>query len=81
MKILIANPGSTSLKFKLYEFPQETILATGKIERMSADHSPYAIKVGSQSISGEVPLADYSAGVRWLLSVLMAMIALYHIYS
>ncbi|MEI7634236.1 MAG: acetate/propionate family kinase [bacterium] len=71
MKILIANPGSTSLKFKLYEFPQETIIATGKIERMSEEQSPYAIKTGGQNISGSVSLADYAAGARWLLSVLM----------
>lgn len=36
MKILICNAGSTSLKFKLYEMPQGTVLARGKVERVGA---------------------------------------------
>ena len=38
IKILICNAGSTSLKFKLYEMPDRTLLAQGKVERVgSAD--------------------------------------------
>ena len=33
--ILIVNPGSTSLKFKLIAFPGERILASGKLERVT----------------------------------------------
>ena len=36
MKILIGNAGSTSLKFKLYEMPEERILCTGKVERVGS---------------------------------------------
>lgn len=36
MKILVCNAGSTSLKFKLYEMPQCTVLATGKVERVGS---------------------------------------------
>lgn len=34
MKILICNPGSTSLKFKLWEMPGEKMLAQGRVERI-----------------------------------------------
>jgi len=34
MNILVCNVGSTSLKFKLYEMPAQTALASGKIERV-----------------------------------------------
>ena len=38
MKILVCNAGSTSLKFKLYDMPAETVLAKAGIERVgSAD--------------------------------------------
>ena len=43
MKILVSNVGSTSLKFKLFEMPQETVLCTGKAERVgSADDAIFA---------------------------------------
>ena len=36
MKILVCNVGSTSLKFKLYEMPEKTVYATGKVERVGS---------------------------------------------
>ena len=36
MKVLVCNAGSTSLKFKLYEMPACTVLATGKVERVGS---------------------------------------------
>lgn len=36
MKVLVCNAGSTSLKFKLYEMPETTVLATGKVERVGS---------------------------------------------
>lgn len=37
MKILVCNAGSTSLKFKVYAFPEETVLARGRVERVGAE--------------------------------------------
>lgn len=37
MKVLVCNAGSTSLKFKLFDMPQEKVLATGKIERVGSE--------------------------------------------
>lgn len=34
MRILVANAGSTSLKFKLFDYPDAKILAKGKVERV-----------------------------------------------
>ena len=36
MKVLAANVGSTSLKFKLFEMPEETALCEAKIERVGS---------------------------------------------
>lgn len=36
MKVLVCNAGSTSLKFKLYEMPACTVLATGKVEQVGS---------------------------------------------
>lgn len=34
MNILVTNVGSTSLKYRLYQFPAESLLAVGRIERI-----------------------------------------------
>lgn len=70
MKILVANPGSTSLKFKLYEFPSERIVAQGQIERISEPMSPWKVKIGDRTAGGEVPVPDYTAGVKLALRAL-----------
>ena len=37
MRILICNAGSTSLKFKLWDMPEQRVLAEGKVERVVGD--------------------------------------------
>ena len=44
--ILVANIGSTSFKFRLFEMPSERVLAKGGIERIGSAESPYSITVG-----------------------------------
>ena len=41
MKLLVCNAGSTSLKFKLFDMPAETVLAEGKVERVGTDTAIY----------------------------------------
>lgn len=59
MKVLVCNAGSTSLKFKLFDMPEERVLATGKIERVGSednaifhyqDAEEYAVKLEKQCI-------------------------------
>ncbi len=69
-KILIVNPGSTSLKYKLIEFPSETILSSGKIERIGSSLSTYDVKIGKVQFSGSLQNLDYRLGVEWLLKLL-----------
>ena len=46
MKILVANLGSTSFKYRLYDLgaPGEPMLARGAVERIGADRSKVAYK-------------------------------------
>lgn len=39
MKVLVINSGSSSLKFRVYEMPQESVLARGVIERIGLEGS------------------------------------------
>ena len=48
MKILVCNAGSTSLKFKLYQMPEEQVLAECRIERI-ADPNTCSSSIASVS--------------------------------
>ena len=41
MKILSVNAGSSSLKFQLYEMPEEKVLISGLMERIGVGNSFY----------------------------------------
>jgi acetate kinase len=69
-RILVINPGSTSLKYKLIEFPSETILSSGKIERIGSTQSTYDVKIGKVQSTGSLQNLDYPLGVEWLLNLL-----------
>ena len=65
MNILVCNAGSTSLKFKLFEFPAADVLATGKVERVGGDDAIYHFDSGNTHIKAEgQSVPDYMAGVK-----------------
>ncbi|PWG00260.1 acetate/propionate family kinase [Levilactobacillus bambusae] len=47
-KILSINAGSSSLKFKLYEMPAETVIAEGEVERVNMPQSQFKLTVPDQ---------------------------------
>lgn len=68
MLILLCNVGSTSLKFKLYQMPQEQLLVEGKIERVGdAKGSIYEYKNDSRDVcvrEEKVSIPGYEAGIN-----------------
>ncbi|AEB74348.1 acetate/propionate family kinase [Lentilactobacillus buchneri] len=65
-KVLIVNAGSSSLKFKLFEMPQEKVLADGEVERLNMPGSKVKIKYGDGEVyKAEEDKIDYerSAGI------------------
>ena len=71
MKVLSVNAGSSTLKFRLYEMPEETVIMKGAIERIGIEGSNLSIKFGDQKITKEMPLKDHSEAVNLLLSELL----------
>lgn len=59
MKILSVNAGSSSLKFQVYEMPEEKILIKGRFERIGIDNSFYTIWVNGEKIKKEVELPNH----------------------
>lgn len=64
MKILIANVGSTSFKFKLFDMQEEMILAQGKIENIGSPQSAFAMAAGDHTIEGHEKFATYEQAVQ-----------------
>ena len=72
MKIMSINCGSSSLKFKLFEMPEEKVLAEGIFERIGMDMGDYKISVnGSKKDYTEAPLPNHSVAVELLLKELL----------
>ena len=71
MKILAVNAGSSSLKFQLYEMPEEKVLISGVFERIGIDNSFYTIKLNGEKIRKEVELSNHSVAVGFLTKELL----------
>ena len=72
MKLLSVNAGSSSLKFRLYEMPEEKLLMKGMFERIGLFGSCYSIRIGEEKISKDVPLKDHNEAVKILLDELIS---------
>lgn len=71
MKILSVNAGSSSLKFTLFEMPEEKVLMSGVFERIGIGNSFYTIKLNGEKIRKEVELQNHSTAVGFLTKELL----------
>lgn len=70
MKILVANLGSTSFKYSLFDMSDESLLAKGKVERIGETQSPCTITFGEHTIKMVVPIPNHAVAVRQCLEQL-----------
>ena len=71
MKVLSVNAGSSSLKFQMYEMPEEKVLISGVFERIGIDGSFYTIKYNGEKLKREVRLKTYVDAVEYLVEELI----------
>lgn len=71
MKVLSVNAGSSTLKFRLYEMPEEEVLMKGTMERIGLDGSNLSIRIGENKIQKDVELKDHEDAVNVLLKELL----------
>ena len=50
MKLLSVNAGSSTLKFRLYEMPEEKLITKGMYERIGLEGSGYSIRVNDKML-------------------------------
>lgn len=72
MKILSVNAGSSSLKFQMYEMPEEKVLISGVFERIGIKGSCYTIKLNGEKVSKDAKLNNHKDAVKILVDELIA---------
>lgn len=70
MKVLVANLGSTSFKYRLFDMADERQLARGGIERIGAAESPLVVEMGGQKRQATAHVPDHAEAVRKCLEQL-----------
>ena len=70
-KVIAVNSGSSSLKFQLFQMPEEKVLTSGAAERIGLDMGIFTINVNGEKIRKEVPIPDHQVAVDLLLEALI----------
>ena len=71
MKILSVNAGSSSLKFTLFEMPEEKEIVKGLFERIGIDGSSYTIKLNGEKLTKDVELPTHEEAFKILIDFLI----------
>lgn len=71
MKVLVFNCGSSSIKFKLFEMPEETLVAEGAIQRVGAENAQASLKTQHRNVEKELSIPDYPAGFALIRDMLL----------
>ncbi len=70
IKCMAVNAGSSSLKYKLYEMPEEKVICSGNVERIGHDDGIFGLKYNGQKFQKILPILDHSVGVSLVLNAL-----------
>jgi acetate kinase len=70
MKILVANLGSTSFKYRLFDMADERVLARGGVERIGSQESRCFVEVDGQKYEAVEAAEDHAVAVKVCLKQL-----------
>ena len=71
MKILCVNAGSSSLKFQVYEMPEEKVLINGYVEKIGEEDCYWTIKINGEKIEKRKPLKNHTEAAEILINELL----------
>ncbi|QIH76311.1 acetate/propionate family kinase [Macrococcoides canis] len=66
-KIMAINAGSSSLKFQLFEMPEEKVLTKGLVERIGLPNSIFTISVNGEKVTQTLDIKDHEQAVDMML--------------
>lgn len=67
MKVLVANLGSTSFKYRLFDMSNERVLARGGVERIGAERSRFFVEAGTVRDESSMAAPDHAVAVHLCL--------------
>lgn len=70
-KVLTINSGSSSLKFKLYEMPEEKVLCSGNCEKIGLDKGIFTIKYDGKKEVSEPTFKDHKVAAQKVVDALL----------
>jgi len=70
-KVMAVNCGSSSLKFKLYEMPQEEVICSGIVERIGHDDGIFQLKYKKSKEKKIVPVKDHGVAASLVMNALL----------
>ena len=69
-KIIAINAGSSSLKFQLFEMPEDKVITKGLIERIGLKNSVFSIVVNGEKITETLDIENHDIAVNIMLDAL-----------
>ncbi len=73
MKIMAVNAGSSSLKFQLLNMPEESVIASGVVERIGMDGGNFKLKHNGDETEEQLDMPDHAVAVEHLLEKLVSL--------
>ncbi|NLK12233.1 MAG: acetate kinase, partial [Candidatus Phytoplasma sp.] len=71
MKIMAVNAGSSSLKFQLFNMPEETTITSGIVERIGHNDAVFSIKFNGEKHEEVLPVLNHKVAVELLFDALI----------
>lgn len=71
VKVMAVNAGSSSLKFQLFNMPEEEVITSGIIERIGFEDANFEMKVADEKIQFTSSINDHGVAVDMLLKALV----------
>jgi acetate kinase len=67
---MAVNAGSSSLKYKLFEMPEEQVICSGVVDRIGHEDGIFKIKYSGKKHEEILPIKDHAQGVTLILNAL-----------
>ncbi len=71
MKILVINSGSSSIKYQLFNMPQEDVICSGLVERIGLDNAEIHYKSTTNKIDEVVDIPNHKIGLEKIVNLLL----------
>lgn len=70
VKCMAVNAGSSSIKYKLFEMPEEKVICEGLVERIGHEDAHFRLKYKGEKHDEYLPIMDHNVGVELILKAL-----------